>query len=281
MTQENLRELAMKVVETAKAAGVHALQDQLNSHGSVITHGEGGQRFAGEVDNRLLRYVSGRLADINHFDGFWQTRPAESHPGQRYWCVGKLDGAINYVRNMSEWAVTISLFEFNWEGSAQPILGVVHAPALGETYVAVRGGGAVRIRNTQLGEKREKVVPSVTPKLEGSVVSFGMSYLPGESDRALAAVAALAGHHPADVKRVGPASLDLCKVADGTYDAYFEPALHDWDVPAISAAAVVVWEAQGALHRWDGSNIHWRQSNDIVCTNGLIDRELKPILTQH
>ena len=66
-----------------------------------------------------------------------------------------------------------------------------------------------------------------------------------------------------------------------TYDAYFEPALHDWDVPAISAAAVVVWEAQGALHRWDGSDIHWRQNNDIVCTNGLIDRELKPILTQH
>ncbi|MBW3094616.1 inositol monophosphatase family protein [Bifidobacterium sp. 64T4] len=281
MTQENLRELAMKVVETAKAAGVHALQDQLNSHGSVVTRGESGQRFAGEVDNRLLRYVSGRLADINHYDGFWQTRPAECRPGQRYWCVGKLDGAINYVRNMSEWAVTISLFEFNWECSAQPILGVVHAPALGETYVAVRGGGAVRIRNTPLGEKREKVVPSVTPNLEGSVVSFGMSYVPGESDRALAAVSALAGHHPADVKRVGPASLDLCKVADGTYDAYFEPELHEWDVPAISAAAVVVWEAQGALHRWDGNGIHWRQNNDIVCTNGLIDRELKPILSQY
>ena len=47
-----------------------------------------------------------------------------------------------------------------------------------------------------------------------------------------------------------------------------------------SAAAVVVWEAQGALHRWDGGDIHWRQNNDIVCTNGLIDRELKPILIQ-
>ena len=146
--------------------------------------------------------------------------------------------------------------------------------------MAVRGGGAMRIRNTHLGEKREKVVPSVTPTLDGAVVSFGMSYMPGESNRALGTVGALADHHPADVKRVGPASLDLCKVADGTYDAYFEPELHEWDVPAISAAAVVVWEAQGALHRWDGGDIHWRQNNDIVCTNGLIDRELKPILIQ-
>lgn len=270
----------MKVVEAVKAAGVHALQDQLNSHGTVPTRGEDGRCFVGDVDGRLLRYVSGRLADIEHFDGFWQTRPAESRPWQRYWCVGKLDGAINYLRNMSEWAITVSLFEFNEFGSAQPILGIVHAPALGETYVAVRGGGAVRIRNTQLGEKREKVVPSVTPTLDGAVVSFGMSYMSGESNRALGTVGALADHQPADVKRVGPASLDLCKVADGTYDAYFEPELHEWDVPAISAAAVVVWEAQGALHRWDGGDIHWRQNNDIVCTNGLIDRELKPILIQ-
>ena len=40
--------------------------------------------------------------------------------------------------------------------------------------------------------------------------------------------------------------MDLCKVADGTYDAYFEPHLHKWDVPAVSAGAVVVWEAAGA-----------------------------------
>ena len=128
----------MKVVEAVKAAGVHALQDQLNSHGTVPTRGEDGRCFVGDVDGRLLRYVSGRLADIEHFDGFWQTRPAESRPWQRYWCVGKLDGAINYLRNMSEWAITVSLFEFNEFGSAQPILGIVHAPALGETYVAVR-----------------------------------------------------------------------------------------------------------------------------------------------
>ena len=94
-----------------------------------------------------------------------------------------------------------------------------------------------------------------------------MSYVPEESKRALSAVASIAGK-PADIKRVGPASMDLCKVADGTYDAYFEPHLHKWDVPAVSAGAVVVWEAQGRLRQWNGELIHWRRENDVVASNG-------------
>ena len=63
---------------------------------------------------------------------------------------------------------------------------------------------------------------------------------------------------------MGPVSLDLCKVADGTYDAYFEPMLHVWDIAGIAAGTVVVWEAQGTLSRWDGERIHWRHDNDVV-----------------
>lgn len=51
--------------------------------------------------------------------------PDEWAPGDRYWCVGGVDGVINYSRSMAEWSVTISLFEFNEFGSAQPILGVI------------------------------------------------------------------------------------------------------------------------------------------------------------
>ena len=76
-------------------------------------------------------------------------------------------------------------------------------------------------------------------------------------------------------------SLDLCKVADGTYDAYFEPMLHVWDIAGIAAGTVVVWEAQGTLSRWDGERIHWRHDNDVVASNGLIIRELQHYLQQY
>lgn len=277
-TPQYLRSLALKVAGLLEEAGQHALQDQLNPKNLVPTTGaEGNSYLKLEVDGKILRFMSTRLADVAHFDGFWTTRPAESRPGQRYWYIGKIDGVINYTRRMSEWTLTVALFEFDENREPKPILGVVHAPALGLTYLAARGAGAVRIHKTSVGEKRDKVVPSMTASLDGSVLSYGMSFIPGESQRALDVASALAGR-PADIKRVGPASLDLCKVADGTYDAYFEPMLHVWDIPAIAAGTVVVWEAQGTLGRWNGDRIHWRHDNDVVATNGLIVRELMQYL---
>ena len=119
---------------------------------------------------------------------------------------------INYSRSMAEWSVTISLFEFNEFGSAQPILGVIHAPALNLTYLAARQQGAIRMRKTPVGEKREKIMPSTVSHLDGSIVSFGMSYVPQEAQHALNVVASLAGK-PADIKRIGPVSLDVLRTA--------------------------------------------------------------------
>lgn len=275
----DLKEFALDVAGIARDAGRHALQDQMNPHdlngpalprhASVVTS---------DVDDRLVRFVEEKVAGLDSFNGFWQQRPENCNVGDRFWCIGNIDGVINFIRNMSEWTVTISLFEFNEQGSAQPILGVVHAPALGLTYLAARGQGAIRIRRTPIGDKREKIMPSTTNRLDGAVVSYGMSYVPEESKRALRVVGNIAGK-PADIKRVGPMSLDLCKVADGTYDAYFEPHLHEWDVPAVSAGTVVVWEAQGQVRQWNGSSIHWRRENDIVASNGLIMDELQSYLS--
>ena len=178
---------------------------------------------------------------------------------------------------MAEWTLTLSLFEINDKGVAYPILGIVHAPALNITYLAARGEGAIRIRRTPSGIKRERIVPTTTAGLKGSVVSFGMSYFAHESRRAIETVAAIAGM-PADIKRIGPTSLDLCKVADGTYDAYFEPSLHHWDIPAVSAGSVVVWESGARLRQWDDTEINWYANNNIVASNGLLTDELQPYL---
>ena len=274
----DLKELAQRTSDIVVHAGEHALQDQMNPHDLANpTAPIEAVQFTADIDNRLMHYIEDRLVKLDPFDGFWRDRGDESQPGKRFWCVGTIDGVINYIRNMSEWCITVTLFEFNEHQSAQPILGVVHAPALGLTYMAAHHEGAIRVRNTPTGEKRSKVIPSTTDTLRGSVVSYGMSYVPRESQRALDVVAAIAGK-PADIKRVGPASLDLCKVADGTYDAYFEPHLHSWNIPAVSAGTVVVWEAQGEVDQWNGDPMHWRRENDVVASNGHIIKELRPYL---
>ncbi|MCI1636733.1 MAG: inositol monophosphatase family protein [Bifidobacterium crudilactis] len=272
-----LRELTTRVAQVAIQAGSHALQDQVNPHDLRALHPQQERQYTSEVDDRLLRYCRERIAQIEPFDGFWEDEGSDREIGKRYWCVGHIDGVINYVRNMAEWSITVSLFEIGEDGEAEPVLGIVHAPALGATYLAAKGQGAIRIRRTPNGEKREKVMPSTTTSLNGSVVSFGMSYFPKESKRALRTAGSLAGK-PADIKRIGPTSLDLCKVADGTYDAYFEPTLHSWDIPAVSAAMVVVCEAQGQIEQWNGDGLHWDRNNDVVASNGLIIEDLRQYL---
>ncbi len=66
----------------------------------------------------------------------------------------------------------------------------------------------------------------------------------------------LARRTPGRHQACGPCLASTCaKWPDGTYDAYFEPMLHVWDIPAIAAGTVVVWEAQGTLSRWDGEHV--------------------------
>lgn len=274
-----LRELALEVARIAQDAGRHALTDQTNPKELKRVDLTAPKQSTLDVDDKLARFIANRISYVERYDGQWQDRPERCEPGERYWCVGGIDGTINYTRAMPEWAITISLFEIDEENSAQPILGVVHAPALGLTYLAAKKQGAIRIRRTPIGDKREKIMPSTTRHLDGAIVSYGMSYVSAESKRALDVVTAIAGR-PADIKRVGPASLDLCKVADGTYDAYFEPNLHEWDVPAMSAGAIVLWEAQAKLRTWSGGKVHWRRENDVVASNGLIIDELRPYLLE-
>ncbi|OTA26995.1 inositol monophosphatase [Alloscardovia macacae] len=278
----DLQQLAMQVAKITQDAGRHAAQDQLTPHvlRTASPADEQKTKYSSDIDETVVRYLREKILEVNPLNGFWEEVGSERTPGAYYWCIGHIDGSINYMRNMPEWTITVSVFSIGEDGSATPVIGVVHAPALNVTYVAAAGHGAIRIRRSVIGEKREAIMPTTTPRLKGSVISFGMSYFSRESMRALNTVSALAGL-PSDIKRVGPASLDLCKVADGTYDAYFEPSLHSWDVPAVSAATVVVWEAQGRLCQWDKAPISWYETNDVVACNGLIFDELSGYLLEN
>ncbi|MDD6461661.1 MAG: inositol monophosphatase family protein [Bifidobacteriaceae bacterium] len=269
-----LRSLTFEISTVANHVGDRALRSQLRPHGNQVKQEEPGAALTTDVSDDIMHMLRAEVSAIDPLNGFWEDGGADLTPGNRYWSLCPLDGTINYLRNLSEWTITIAILEVNESRQVYPVLGVVYAPALGLMYLAARGEGAIRVRHSPQGdEKREAVIPSATKTLDGSVICFGMSYFPEESKLALRTAASIAGL-PADIKRIGPASLDLCKVADGTYDAYFEPALHSWDVPAVAAATVVVWEAQGTLERWDGAQIAWNSDNDVLATNGVLRDEI-------
>jgi len=163
------------------------------------------------------------------------------------WLVDPLDGTTNFVHGFSAVAVSVALVE-----GGRPVVGVVHAPLLGSTWTAYRGGGAwrdgVRLRVSER-DRRSAICATGFPFRRKRLLPAYLQVLQK----------ALEGFE--DLRRVGAASLDLCWTAEGTFDGYFEVRLGPWDV---AAGALMVTEAGGVVTDWTGDGLSWLESGDIL-----------------
>lgn len=179
------------------------------------------------------------------------------------WIVDPLDGTTNYVHGLPHFAVAVAL-----AFREQPVVGVVHAPVLGETFVAIHGQGACR----RFADGRSEALRvSATSAFADALLATGFSYVrnePGRDDNASAVAAILP--HCRDLRRLGSAALDLCYVAAGSYDGYWELYLAPYDV---AAGAVLVAEAGGRVSDRQGGG-NWLFGGQIVASNGLLHDEL-------
>ena len=159
---------------------------------------------------------------------------SEAASGRR-WVVDPLDGTTNFLYGIPAWAVSIALED--GEGNA---LGVVFDPLRDEMFAAVRGQGA-RLNGAA-------IQVSGAARLDTALVATGFSY---EAAERAAQAEVLARVLPAvrDVRRVGAAALDLCWVAAGRLDGYYERGLKPWDW---AAASLLVTEAGGELRTLAG-----------------------------
>lgn len=148
------------------------------------------------------------------------------------WVVDPIDGTVNYLYGLPHYAVSIALVQ----GDPDPLTwvaraGVVFNPASGELFTAEAGAGAY------CGDRRLRIAEPVP--LELALVATGFAY--AAATRAVQGdVVARLLPRVRDIRRQGTASLDLCFVADGRYDAYFERTLSPWDH---AAGALVAREA--------------------------------------
>jgi myo-inositol-1(or 4)-monophosphatase len=183
-----------------------------------------------EADRAAERLIGARLAAARPQDGLLGEEDQDPRPGTSglRWVVDPLDGTVNFLYGRAAWCVSVAC-----EDEDGALVGVVHHPALGETFHAVRGTGA-HLDGGPLA------VTEVTD-LGRTLVATGFSYD--------AEVRADQGHDLADlvprvrdVRRDGSAALDLAWVAAGRTDAYVEFGLAPWDW---AAGALLVSEAGG------------------------------------
>jgi myo-inositol-1(or 4)-monophosphatase len=150
------------------------------------------------------------------------------------WVVDPLDGTVNYLYGIPHYAVCVGCEQYDGTDWHQ-LVGVVHDPVKHEIFTAVRGAGSF------LNGARLAVNDPVA--LGQALIGTGFSYLPPVRAEEGAVVAELLPI-ARDIRRSGSAALDLCWVAAGRYDGYYEGALKRWDW---AAAALVASEAGAVI----------------------------------
>ncbi len=178
---------------------------------------------------------------------------AETGEGDLVWYVDPIDGTTNFAHGHPFFCVSIALYD-----GPEGLAGVVHAPALGTTWKAAKHSGAFR--------NGEPCTVSTRTSLEEALCATGFPYNRWQTPDNNLQELSLFLRRARGIRRCGSAAIDLCLVADGTYDVYWEQGLNAWDM---CAGAMIVLEAGGQLSTYEGHRADPR-SGKLVASNGLL-----------
>ena len=185
----------------------------------------------------------------------------QKNPSSYKWIIDPLDGTTNYAHGYPCFCVSIAL-----EEDGDIVLGVVYNPVLDELFTAEKGKGAY----LNGGEIRV----SSTEELTNSMLATGFPYDIRESENNNLVHFTNFIMRARAIRRAGSAALDLCYVAIGRFDGFWELKLSPWDV---AAGSLIVREAGGIVtdFRGHGFNIY---SKEILAGNGRVHSEMVKVL---
>ena len=191
---------------------------------------------------------------------------AEESDGKRLksqftWIIDPLDGTTNFVHGYPFYAVSIALFK-----DESPLIGVVSDVFHEQIYSAVLGEGAYC--------NGEKISVTGTSKLQKALLATGFPYIHDEIWHRNMELFRQFTDRCQGVRRAGAAALDLCHVACGWLDGFWEHGLQPWDS---AAGMLIVEEAGGKITRNDGSQFSIFYDN-IVASNGILHEEMLAVI---
>ena len=250
-------------LDIAREAGVYLSNrpsslevDTKTSATDVVTH----------MDKGSEEIIVRRIASVYPQDAVL----AEEGSGQegssgRVWVIDPLDGTVNYMYGLPFWAVSIALVD---QSTDDALVGVVCAPSLGVTYFAARGKGAWK----EMHGQTVPLVVSNAATVSHSLIGTGFGYT---REARIRQADALQGLLPQvrDIRRMGSCALDLCAVAEGTLDGYFESGVQPWDR---AAGALIAREAGAHVSGFTG---HREDDKMTIAATPSILTELVGLVT--
>jgi myo-inositol-1(or 4)-monophosphatase len=250
-------------LEVAKTAAVKAgtiLREHVNGNRQISY--KGAINLVTEMDRISERTVVETILGTFSDHGILAEEEAQIKNSSDYlWIIDPLDGTTNYAHGYPSFSVSIGL-----EFSGDIIIGVVYDPMRDELFSAARGQGAFL--------NGQPIAVSRTEILIRSLLATGFPYdraVSKENNLDYFSALIMASQ---EIRRSGSAALDMCAVAAGRLDGYWELKLCPWDV---AAGSLIVREAGGTVSDFTGTlfNIH---DKEIVASNGIIHSLMLDIL---
>ena len=176
------------------------------------------------------------------------------------WYIDPLDGTVNYVHNIPIFCVSIALYRDN-----EPYIGVCYNPMNNELFCAQSGSGAFL--------NKEKITVSETQRLVDALLVTGFPYETNDMDTLIERFSRCI-KNAQGIRRLGSAAIDLCYVASGRFDGFWESGLNPWD---LAAGIVILEEAGGTVTSFDGSLFDLSQG-EILASNTRIHNDFKKLM---
>lgn len=263
LTQEILNHLLEQTQEVAKSVGAFIRKERQHFDVNKVEH-KGFNDLVSYVDKEAEKQIVERLSEILPEAGFITEEGTNTTQGEVFnWVIDPLDGTTNFIHGIPIFAVSIALMQ-----KEEVILGVVYEVNRHECFYAMKGGGAF-CNDTPI-----KV--SSAPDLAASLISTGFPYYNFELiDRYLDSMKALMKKSHG-LRRMGSAAVDLCYVASGRTEGFFEYNLNSYDV---AAGTLIVQEAGGVVTDFAGGN-DFIFGRKIIASNGKIHSEFLNVLQE-
>ena len=252
------------IVEITKAAGATALKyfGRLEP-GDVFGKGSAKDLVSiadRQVEQEIISAIRTRYPDHD----IYGEESGKSLTGSRWcWIIDPIDGTQSFVKHHPYFSVSVALYR-----DGQPYLGCVYAPALDRLYLGIAGKGAY--------ENGKPIRVSSCTELSDAACACGFSLLRFNQVHPTIDVFCAIAPQLRDLKRCGSAALDLCFVAAGIYDGYWELGLQPYDV---AAGAMIAREAGARVCNLDG--VEDCLSGQIVAAPPQIAAKLLDLVRQH
>jgi len=261
----DLNKLCLEVIDIVKATGSFIQKERENFSASSDVEIKGHSNYVTYIDKASEKRLVKELGDLLPESGFIAEEGTSDIKGEIYnWVIDPIDGTTNFIHGLAPYSISVGLMR-----NKEVVLGVVYQIPYDEMFYAWEGSDAF------LNGKKIKV--SDSSEHQQALVVTGFPYCNFAHLDSYFAIMREVMEKASGVRRLGSAAIDLCYVACGRFEAFWEYALNPWDV---AAGSFIVKQAGGKVCDFSGGD-NYLFGEEIIATNAHYFDKFYEIVHKH